>query len=82
MSIHRYDLRTGREHNVLMSDGTEIYRLMGLLPGKALIVLNESGLAGRPRYILESRRLDGTRPARLYEGYARPFFIGWVRQVS
>jgi hypothetical protein len=76
-SIYKYDLDAGRKQLVLQGSGDEGLHLKGLLEGSGLIVLDE-GRTRSPRYMLEVRQLDGSRPIPLISGEKQPGYYGWV----
>ncbi len=76
LSVYRYDLATGADEPVLVSDGHEVYRFGGVLPGRGLVVSNENAKRD-PRYQLEIRDLKGRRPRVLASSRNEMLFIGW-----
>jgi hypothetical protein len=78
LSVWRYGFTAGQDEPLLVSDGTEVYRFQGVLPGQALAVINETGRP-TPRHRLELRALSGDRPVTIHESAEDVLVLGWIR---
>jgi hypothetical protein len=77
-SVYKYDFKSKAKKSVLASNGKAAYRLQGIVPGKAMIVSNESNRRS-PQYILESRDLKGKHPVTLFASEKEMLFLGYLR---
>jgi hypothetical protein len=75
-SVYKYNFNNKKEELVLKNTGKEIFKLMGILEGKIMVVSNESAKR-TPNYILETRNLDGSNPKSLVTSTKEILFIGF-----
>ncbi len=78
LSVYKYDFKSKRKKPVVVSNGKEVYRLQGVVPGKAMIVSNETNRRS-PQYILETRDLKGIHPVTLFSSAKEMLFVGYLR---
>lgn len=77
MSVFRYSFSDEKQAKVLVSDGSEVYRLMGSLPDGSFVVSNEANKRS-PQYKLEIRNADGSLKSSIENSPKEMLFIGAV----
>jgi len=78
LSVFRYSFNSKKQEKVLVSDGSEVYRLMGSLPDGSFVVSNEASKRN-PKYKLEIRNPDGSFKSSIDSNQKEMLLIGGVR---
>jgi len=78
LSVFKYSFNDNKQQKVLVSDGKEVYRLLGSLPDGAFIVSNEANKRN-PQYKLEIRNADGSLKTSVDSSQKEMLLIGSVK---
>lgn len=78
LSVFKYSFLDKKQEKVLVSDGSEVYRLLESLPDGSFVVLNEANKR-EPHFKLEIRNADGSLKTSIDSSQKEMLFIGTVK---